>query len=136
MLGDSCCWFAKIFWILACLRVSILDTALGDAMKIQRLERLLVAIGLALLITCCAVWSYGNITSRPAIKQFLSQKIYAPLAILRIPRIELEVPVFNGTDDLTLDISIQSSWAVEFDGLTIRIWLIMFPSYPQRLSGR
>jgi hypothetical protein len=82
------------------------------------------------------VWSYGNITSRATIKQFLSQKVYAPLAILRIPRIELEVPVFSGTDDLTLDVSIQSSWAVEFDGLTIRIWLIMFPSYPQRLSGR
>lgn len=112
-------------------------------MKIQRLERLLLAIGLTLLITCCAVWFYGNITSRAAIKQFrteeatkfnqnansfldpssdsivdfrewsvkrieaytgsLSQKVYAPLAILRIPRIELEVPVFNGTDDLTLD---------------------------------
>jgi sortase A len=38
-----------------------------------------------------------------AYKDSLSAKTDLPLAILRIPRINLEVPVFNDTDDLTLN---------------------------------
>ena len=33
----------------------------------------------------------------------LSQKADLPLAVLRIPKLKLEVPVFDGTDDLTLN---------------------------------
>jgi sortase A len=113
------------------------------SVKIQTLERLLLAIGLTLLATWCAAWLYRTIASQAAIKRFrteeaikhnhdansfldpssdsivnfrlwsttrveaykesLSQKFDAPLAILRIPKIELEAPLFNGTDDLTLD---------------------------------
>jgi sortase A len=36
-------------------------------------------------------------------KPGLLEKVDAPLAVLRIPKIHLEVPVFNGTDDLTLN---------------------------------
>jgi len=36
-------------------------------------------------------------------KESLSTKTDLPLAILRIPKINLEVPVFNDTDDLTLN---------------------------------
>jgi sortase A len=38
-----------------------------------------------------------------AYKESLSAKTELPLAILRIPKIKLEVPVFNDTDDLTLN---------------------------------
>jgi len=40
------------------------------------------------------------------IKDYLSSlegKTEAPLAVLRIPRLHIEVPVFDGTDDLTLN---------------------------------
>jgi sortase A len=46
------------------------------------------------------LWSVKRIE---AYGDSLSQHFYFPLAVLRIPRINLEVPVFNGTDDLTLD---------------------------------
>jgi sortase A len=114
-----------------------------NAMNIQRLERILLVIGLTLMAMWCAARLYRTFASRAGIKRFrtewatrlnqdlatfpndragsegdfrlwslkrieahrdsLAQEIDAPLAILRIPRIELEVPVFNGTDDLTLD---------------------------------
>ena len=38
-----------------------------------------------------------------AYKASLLEKVDAPLAVLRIPKIRLEVPVFNGTDDRTLN---------------------------------
>jgi len=36
-------------------------------------------------------------------KDSLAQKVDMPLAILRIPKISLEIPVFNDTDDLVLN---------------------------------
>jgi sortase A len=45
-------------------------------------------------------WNPKRIT---AYKDSLSAKTDLPLAILRIPKINLEVPVFNDTDDLTLN---------------------------------
>jgi sortase A len=47
-----------------------------------------------------SLWSPGRVT---AYKDSLAQKSDAPLAILRISKIHLEVPVFNDTDDLTLN---------------------------------
>jgi len=38
-----------------------------------------------------------------AYKQALAARIGAPLAVLSIPRLRLDVPVFDGTDDLTLN---------------------------------
>jgi sortase A len=38
-----------------------------------------------------------------AYKESLAAKTDKPLAVLRIPNIHLEVPVYNNTDDLTLD---------------------------------
>lgn len=46
------------------------------------------------------LWSAKRIS---AYETSLTKKTDAPLAILRIPKINLEVPVFNDTDDLTLD---------------------------------
>jgi sortase A len=45
-------------------------------------------------------WSIKRIE---AYADSLTKKTDAPLAILRIPKINLEVPVFNDTDDLTLN---------------------------------
>jgi sortase A len=47
-----------------------------------------------------SLWSPGRIT---AYKDSLVKKSDTPLAILRIPKIHLEVPVFDDTDDLTLN---------------------------------
>jgi len=46
------------------------------------------------------LWSAQRIT---AYEDSLAKKTDAPLAILRIPKIDLAVPVFNDTDDLTLN---------------------------------
>jgi sortase A len=47
-----------------------------------------------------AAWSIERVR---AYRDSLLQKVDAPLAVLRIPKIHLEVPVFNDTDDLTLN---------------------------------
>jgi sortase A len=46
------------------------------------------------------LWSVNRIS---AYEDSLPKKTEAPLAILRIPKIGLKVPVFNDTDDLTLN---------------------------------
>jgi sortase A len=46
------------------------------------------------------LWSAKRIS---AYQDSLTRKTDAPLGILRIPKINLEVPVFNDTDDLTLN---------------------------------
>ena len=47
-----------------------------------------------------SLWSTGRIS---AYEESLAKNIDSPIAILRIPKIHLEVPVFNDTDDLALD---------------------------------
>lgn len=46
------------------------------------------------------LWSANRIS---AYQDSLTKKTDSPLAILRIPKIDLEVPIFNDTDDLTLN---------------------------------
>lgn len=46
------------------------------------------------------LWSLKRIT---AYQESLTRQFAPPLAVLEIPKIGLEVPVFNGTDDLTLN---------------------------------
>jgi sortase A len=46
------------------------------------------------------LWSVQRIS---AYKESLTKEMDPPLAVLRIPKIDLEVPVFNDTDDLTLN---------------------------------
>jgi sortase A len=46
------------------------------------------------------LWSVKRVV---AYKESLAKKTDAPLAVLRIPKISLEVPIFNDTDDLTLN---------------------------------
>jgi sortase A len=47
-----------------------------------------------------SLWAGKRIT---AYKQALATHMRAPLAVLSIPRLRLDVPVFEGTDDLTLN---------------------------------
>lgn len=115
----------------------------GDVMKIQRAERLLLAIGLTLLAIWGSARFHSAVSSRAALARFraenaasvtpnpsaaldpilsskvdfrlwsmkrieayeesLTKKTDMPLAILRIPKLDLEVPVFNDTDELTLN---------------------------------
>ena len=48
------------------------------------------------------LWSPGRVK---AYKVALQQQTPATLAILRIPRLELEVPVYDGTTDAVLDLA-------------------------------
>jgi len=115
----------------------------GDLTKVQRVERIVLAIGLSLLTIWGGARFFRAVASRMAIERFhaesrasvaskpsvavdpissskidfslwstkridayedsLAKKTDSPLAILRIPKINLEVPVFNDTDDLTLN---------------------------------
>jgi sortase A len=121
----------------------MLNMSPSDLTKVQKSERLLLAIGLMLLAIWAGARFYRAVASRAAIGRFqaenptgvaanpsvtldpisssridfqlwsikriaayqdsLSKKTDMPLAILRIRKISLEVPVFNDTDDLTLD---------------------------------
>ena len=47
-----------------------------------------------------SLWSQKRVQ---AFKDSLAESTEAPIALLSIPKIHLEVPVFNGTDDLTLN---------------------------------
>jgi len=46
------------------------------------------------------LWSAKRVV---AYKESVANKVDSPLAVLRIPKIHLEVPVYNDTDDLTLN---------------------------------
>src|SRR4051794_29445296 len=50
--------------------------------------------------TSFALWSEKRIRAH---KQSLAVHFDPPLGVLAIPKLELEVSVFNGTDDVTLD---------------------------------
>ena len=47
-----------------------------------------------------SLWSEGRIS---AFKESLKKYSASPIAVLKIPKIDLEVPVFDGTDELTLN---------------------------------
>ena len=47
-----------------------------------------------------SLWSENRVA---AYKRSLTEYVAAPLAILKIPKVKLEVPVLEGTDDLTLN---------------------------------
>ena len=96
----------------------------------KRLERVFLALGLILIAVSAAARIHGQISADLAIQNFataplesnesvdvslwsakrvqqyresLAEKTDAPLAILRIPKLRLEVPVFDGTEEWTLN---------------------------------
>ena len=80
-------------------------------MRTQKIERVLLVAGLTLLTVWVAARLHRTIGSRAAVAEFeaentaapSSKQADAPLAILHIPKINLVVPIFNDTDDLTLN---------------------------------
>jgi sortase A len=69
------------------------DAAGTNVVEVQRNLACSAEVGIA-------SWSIQRVR---AYKDSLLEKVDAPLAVLRIPKIHLEVPVFNGTDDTTLN---------------------------------
>src|SRR5688572_362122 len=99
-------------------------------MALLRLERVLLVLGLVLIGVSAATRIQGQISADLAIQNFeavplesaqdvdvslwsaqrvqhykesLAEKTDLPLAVLRIPKLNLKVPVFNGTDEWTLN---------------------------------
>ena len=94
---------------------------MGIARHLRRAEKALLATGLSLI----AIWAVADLHSKQAAKaaivQFRSKNIDvtthanrdalaenspAALAILRINKVHISVPVFNGTDESTLHIGV------------------------------
>jgi sortase A len=84
-------------WGVARFHASISSTA---AIKRFHAETLAGPGSLSTMEVDFTQWSPKRIT---AYQESLAAKKDIPLAILRIPKIKLEVPVFNDTDDLTLN---------------------------------
>jgi len=114
-----------------------------DFMRTRRVERFVIATGLALLALWVGAWIQRTVSARAAVRRFAAEQAQAlqampaavrdpasgipvdfsmwsgkrvdsykqslvdktdrPLALLRIPKLHLEVPVYNDTDDLTLN---------------------------------
>ena len=98
-------------------------------MVLLRLERVFLVLGLILIAITAAARIQGQISAQLAIQNFetvppenenvdvslwsaqrvrqykesLAEKTDAPLGILRIPKLRLEVPIFDGTDEWTLN---------------------------------
>jgi sortase A len=99
-------------------------------MELLRLERVLLVLGLVLIGVSAAARIQGQISAGLAIQHFeavplestqnvdvslwsaqrvrqymesLAEKTDLPLAVLRIPKLNLQVPIFNGTDEWTLN---------------------------------
>jgi sortase A len=129
--------------VSAWMRAYAAENDSDEVMSIQRVERIVLAIGFTLLIVWGAARLHGTLASRAATARFqaeeagmlgetmspstdpvlgskvdfrlwathrisayeasLTRKKDKPLAILRVPKISLEVPVFDDTDELTLN---------------------------------
>jgi sortase A len=99
-------------------------------MALLRLERVLLVLGLVLIGVSAAARIQGQISADLAIQHFeavplesaqnvdvslwsaqrvrqymesLAERTDLPLAVLRIPKLNLQVPIFNGTDEWTLN---------------------------------
>jgi sortase A len=84
-------------WTVARFHASIASTA---AIKRFHADTLAGPGSLSSLEVDFTQWSPKRVT---AYKESLAAKKDLPLALLRVPKINLEVPVFNDTDDVTLN---------------------------------
>jgi len=131
------------FYDRSSIGADVTENVSDEVMNIRRAERIVLAIGLALLALWGAARLHRTLASRGAITRFqaeqlgmrsesmsplvdpvlgskvdfglwaanritayeasLAEKKDMPLAILRVPKIGLEAPVFDDTDDLTLN---------------------------------
>jgi sortase A len=77
-----------------------IDGAAGARHEVERFARLQAAALQQPPAPDLSLWDQGRIT---AWRRALSEPAPPPLAVLRIPKIRLEVPVLRGTDDFTLN---------------------------------
>ena len=77
-----------------------IDGAAGARHEVERFARLQAAALQQPPAPDLSLWDQGRIT---AWRLALSEPAPPPLAVLRIPKIRLEVPVLRGTDDFTLN---------------------------------
>ena len=57
----------------------------------------------SIVLSRAAIAKFETLNSRGPVQRILLEEVEAPLAVLRIPRIHLEVPLFDGTDRATLN---------------------------------
>jgi sortase A len=96
-------WAERLAWAFGVLCLTVwgvarIDGNMGARRELRRFGELRArgAAG----VPDQSLWSPGRVR---AWKESLRSKAPAPLAVLRIPKIGLEVPVLEGTDDLTLN---------------------------------
>jgi len=74
--------------------------ASGTSGKVSSIPAPVVAVPLVVAPADFSLWSNKRISEY---KESLTLKTEVPLAVLRVPKIKLEAPIFDDTDDLTLN---------------------------------
>jgi sortase A len=92
-------WAFGLVCLATCGAVYI-DGAAGDRHDLERFALLQAAALQQPAAPDLSLWDPERIT---AWRRALSEPAPSPLAVLRIPKIRLEVPVLQGTDDFTLN---------------------------------
>jgi sortase A len=96
LLATSC---AGLLFRHVASRVAIKQFQTGDVARLRQHADSFVVPNSASTVD----FRQWSIRRTQAFWDSISQKFDTPLAVLRIPKLDLEVPVFNGTDALTLD---------------------------------
>jgi sortase A len=96
---ETAAWVTGIV-TLAAVSAAYLDGALGSRLAIQEFATLQAAAQGQVAKPDLALWSRERID---AWRRTLSLAAPPPLAVMKIPRLRLEVPIFAGTDDVALN---------------------------------
>src|SRR5262245_9157415 len=99
LLAERLAWTTAVV-CLAIWSVTYLAGLWGARLELSRFEMLRAAGHLEAASPDLSLWSPKRIQ---AWQNSMTREGPAPLAVLRIPRIGLEVPILEGTDDWTLD---------------------------------
>ncbi len=89
-------------WMVAWAERMKLTQKLTTGLVWRTIERLCLTIGLAGLITVGAAYADSFLAAREAVATFKSGEASDAMALLRIRRLDVEVPVFEGTHRETL----------------------------------
>jgi sortase A len=98
LLVESACWTFGLVG-LASWGVFYAASAAGTRHELERFAAMQV-VSASAGTPDQSLWSPVRVS---AWRKAMSEPAQAPLAVLRIPKIRLEVPVLPGTDDVTLD---------------------------------
>lgn len=98
-VAEALAWTVGVVCLTAWAGLAWWSSAAARA-EIDRFEAQRTAHSLETASPDLTLWSKVRVD---AWRETLTQKAPAPLAVLRIPRLHLEVPVLDGTDDWTLN---------------------------------